>query len=56
MYLVDHTVSYIFSEGILLPFCLQSVWMQYYRGTVSHPDFSSEIKHITPERAGPEWK
>ncbi len=35
-------------------FCLQSVWMQYYRETVSHPDFSSEIKPITPERTGPE--
>jgi len=28
--------------------------MQYYRETVSHPDFSSEIKPITPERAGPQ--
>ncbi|CAM4659040.1 unnamed protein product [Leuciscus chuanchicus] len=30
----------------------ESAYMQYYRGTVSHPDFSSEIKPITPERAG----
>ncbi len=28
--------------------------MQYYRETVSHPDFSSEIKPITPERTEPE--
>ncbi len=35
-------------------FCLQSVFMQYYRETESDPDFSSEIKPITPERTGPE--
>ncbi len=35
-------------------FCLQSVWMQYYRETESDPDFSSEIKPITPERTAPE--
>ncbi len=35
-------------------FCLQSVWMQYYRETESDPDFSSEIKPITPERTEPE--
>ncbi len=35
-------------------FCLQSVWMQYYRETESDPDFSSEIKPITPERTGAE--
>ncbi len=35
-------------------FCLQSVEMQYYRETESDPDFSSEIKPITPERTEPE--
>ncbi len=35
-------------------FCLQSVFMQYYRDTESDPDFSSEIKPITPERTEPE--
>ncbi len=35
-------------------FCLQSVGMQYYRETESDPDFSSEIKPITPERTEPE--
>ncbi len=38
----------------LFSFCLQSVWMQYYRETESDPDFSSEIKPITPERTEPE--
>jgi len=28
--------------------------MQYYRETVSNPEFSPEIKPITPERAEPE--
>ncbi len=38
----------------LFSFCLQSVWMQYYRETESDPDFSSEIKPIKPERTEPE--
>ncbi len=38
----------------LFSFCLQSVWLQYYRETESDPDFSSEIKPITPERTEPE--
>jgi len=32
------------------------VWMQYYRESVTHPDFSSISKPITPERAGPQWE
>ncbi len=38
----------------LFSFCLQSVCLQYYRETESDPDFSSEIKPITPERTEPE--
>ncbi len=48
---IRHTV---YLKYCLFSFCLQSVWMQYYRETESDPDFSSEIKPITPERTEPE--
>ncbi len=53
VYLFTHKLSMDLIHCVF-SFCLQSVWMQYYRETVSHPDFSSEIKPITPERTEPE--
>ncbi len=40
----------------LFSFCLQSVWMQNYRETVSPPDSIPEFEPFTPERTGPQWK
>jgi len=37
-------------------FCLQSVWLQYYRETVCQTVSSSVLLSFTPERAGPQWE